>query len=39
MSIIGGLKGLNSITIKLITRVIYIAIKFIIIPIRISIRR
>jgi len=38
MSIIGGLKGLNSITIKFIIKVIYITIKFIKIPIKISIR-
>ena len=38
-SVRGRLKGLNSIAIKLIIKVIYIAVKFIKIPIRISIRR
>ena len=38
-SIRGRLKGLNSVAIKLIIKVIYITIKFIKIPIRRSIRR
>ena len=35
----GRLKSLNSVAIKLIIKVVYIAIKFVKIPIRISIRR
>ena len=38
-SVRGRLKGLNGVAIKLIVKVIYIAIKFIKIPIRRSIRR
>ena len=38
-SIRGRLKGLNSVAIKFIIKVIYIAIRFIKIPIRIFIRR
>jgi len=38
-SIRGRLKGLNSVAIKFIVKVIYIAIRFIKIPIKIFIRR
>jgi len=38
-SVRGRLKGLNSVAIKLIIKVIHITVKFIKIPIRISIRR